>query len=106
MRPRIKGLIVAVVGTLGATPDAVLLRFMAASGAVTPVITVWRFIIVGILNLIMAVMMQGGVQPLLAGIISAPCSLLIAVALIAVTNIGFVFSLVSSWRSGFASGVG
>jgi len=87
------GLGIALLGTLGVTPDAALLRLMEALGGVTAIITVWRFVIVGVMNTLLAALLQGGVGHLVDGLRTAPCELFVGAAILAVTNVGFVVSL-------------
>eukprot|EP00966_Prymnesium_polylepis_P188290 4363821-Prymnesium_polylepis.1 len=87
------GLLIAAIGTIGVTPDAALLRVMEASGGATMVITVWRFIVSGCFNLAATALLQGGIAPLIAGVRSAPGPLAIGSAMVTVTNVGFVISL-------------
>lgn len=57
------------------------------------VITVWRFIVPGCFNLLLSAFLQGGIKPIISGIRTAPGELSIAAAIISVTNVGFVVSL-------------
>eukprot|EP00316_Scyphosphaera_apsteinii_P015952 CAMPEP_0119305892 /NCGR_PEP_ID=MMETSP1333-20130426/6774_1 /TAXON_ID=418940 /ORGANISM="Scyphosphaera apsteinii, Strain RCC1455" /LENGTH=379 /DNA_ID=CAMNT_0007309083 /DNA_START=48 /DNA_END=1187 /DNA_ORIENTATION=- len=93
MTPRQKGLLIAIIGTLGATPDAMLLRLMKQFGGSGSVITVWRFVTVGTINFGTAVFSQGGLCPLLNGLLASPCTVICAALLLSVSSTGFVVSL-------------
>ncbi|KAL3893068.1 MAG: hypothetical protein SGPRY_014504, partial [Prymnesium sp.] len=77
----------------GVTPDAALLRLLELSGGSTMVITVWRFAVSGLFNLLGTLYLQGGFSPLLMGIKDAPVQLALGSVVITLTNLGFVFSL-------------
>ena len=93
MKGRYIGLAIAVGGTIAVTPDAALLRLMDSFGGATSVITIWRFVLVGVFNFTFAAVKQGGIGPLCVGLHSAPGPLVGAALISAVTNIGFVVSL-------------
>jgi len=93
MKARTFGLLIATIGMLGVTPDALLLRYQEEAGGQSSVILIWRFILVGILNLVVAVFTQGGFRELWMSSSKVPLQMLIGSLIVAVTNIGFVFSL-------------
>mmetsp|Transcript_47639 Transcript_47639/g.84155 ORF Transcript_47639/g.84155 Transcript_47639/m.84155 type:complete len:318 (+) Transcript_47639:2-955(+) len=57
------------------------------------VITVWRFVVSGLFNLVGTALLHGGIHPLLSGIRSAPREMILGSAIVTVTNVGFVYSL-------------
>ena len=63
MSQRTTGLLIALVGTLAATPDAALLRAMNLEGGSENQITFWRYIMVGFISLFIGAYNEGVRRP-------------------------------------------
>ena len=87
------GLIIAWVGMLGSTPDAMLLRFQAQAGGGPASISFFRFIMTATLNFVFAAANSGGIGPLCAGVARSYKAILVAAMIAMVSSQGFVYSL-------------
>mmetsp|Transcript_18151 Transcript_18151/g.56794 ORF Transcript_18151/g.56794 Transcript_18151/m.56794 type:complete len:314 (+) Transcript_18151:91-1032(+) len=92
MESRKIGLLIALVGMLGATPDAMLLRLENDEGAPSSTILIWRYLLVGAIQFAIASSMSG-VRGLLRASTLAPKCNFAAALLVTASNLGFVFSL-------------
>ena len=92
MESRKIGLLIALVGMLGATPDAMLLRLENDErGATSSTILIWRYLLVGAIQFAIASSMSG-VRGLLRASTLAPKCNFAAALLVMASNLGFVFS--------------
>mmetsp|Transcript_29081 Transcript_29081/g.93177 ORF Transcript_29081/g.93177 Transcript_29081/m.93177 type:complete len:392 (+) Transcript_29081:113-1288(+) len=92
MESRKIGLLIALVGMLGATPDAMLLRLENGEGATSSTILIWRYLLVGAIQFVIASSMSGKRGLLRASTIAPKCNFAAALLVMA-SNLGFVFSL-------------
>ena len=90
---RTAGFTVAVVGVVAVGPDTMLLRTQNMAGGSTAVISVWRYILLCVANLVAALVFEGNVAKLLAGVRRSWWPLFFASVLIVLINIGFTISL-------------
>lgn len=95
MERRARGLAIVVAGTIAISPDAALLRLMDAAGASVITITVWRNLVVALINIIGVGVFSGGARELVASIrIGSSVGPFIAGSLLLVLqNVGYVVSL-------------
>ena len=90
---RIFGYTMCVLGAVAVGPDAVLLRTQHLAGGSTPVISVWRYILLCICNLMAALIFEGTPRKLIAGARNSKWQLIFCSCLIVVINMGFTISL-------------
>ena len=93
LNTRVAGFASAVLGVLAVSPDAALLRLESEVGGTTPVIGVWRYVLLFLCNLVLASALQGGVRQLIAGVRRDLPRVLGASVIIVGINAGFTISL-------------
>lgn len=87
------GFAIALAGVLAAGPDAAYLRAQHEAGGSTSVISVWRYSILAICNLLLGAAFEGGPRAMLAGVRQSFWPLMGASGIIILINIGMCISL-------------
>ena len=93
---RSRGLLFALIAIFCFSPDALFTRLLAVvtpeGTSSTVLILFWKNCIIGVNNLGAAIWLDGGVEPMLAGLASGPSHVAFASLIQCATQIGFTLS--------------